>query len=364
MSGAPVILAAACTFPSGPTIALADAAVRAQLSLLQRHPDYLDQAGERCRGSFFPLDLPFDAGRWGVLAKAVLDQLANSLGDSLPSRGRPRPCALWLVLPDVDNRPGMPADLLQTVTSNVQEGPFRWERVVQCPGGHAAGIAALHEASGYLRAHPQSLVVVLGVESGLAREAMFWLDMQSLLHGTRSVHRGETRTQPYGRVPGEGAAAVALTASIEPGTGWARLLGTGIADEPAIHASGDVCIGAGLSRAARDAIDLAASYGPDPIGSIMADLNGEPYRADQFGFTAMRLSRRLAPQWRRSVPALASGDLNAASSVAHVALAAYAARSQPGSSPQLILASSDDPLRAAAVVGAFDLIPKLQEACA
>lgn len=361
MSSAPVIAAAACTFPSGPTLELADAAVRAQLSLLQRHPEYIDQAGEHCRGSFFPIDAPFDAARWASLARASLEQLAMSMEQSLPSVVQQRPCVLWLVLPDATKRLGMPDGLVETVMRGVQEGPFRWEHVVPHTGGHAAGIAALREASDYLSTRPDTLAVVLGVESGLSREAMMWLDMQSLLHGARHGHQTRIHPEPYGRIPGEGAAAVALTGFVPRSNGWARLLGTGIAEEPVTHASDGVCTGAGLTRAARGAIEQAQGYGANQVSSITADLNGEPYRADQFGFTALRLSRFLAPQWQRTLPALASGDLNAASSVAHVALAAYTAKRQQQAAAQLVLASSDDPLRGAAVIGALDAVPKLQE---
>lgn len=361
MSAPPLIVGAACTFPSGSTLELADAAVRAQLSLLQRHPEYFDQAGEHCRGSFFPIESPFNTARWALLADAALEQLATSMKQSLRAELRRRQCSLWLVLPDVERRPGLPDGLPEAVTARVKDGPFTWERIATCTGGHAAGIRALCEAADYLTDRPDALAVVLGVESGLSRESMLWLDMQSLLHGARSGHQKRVHPQPYGRVPGEGAAAVALT-GIAPRTGvWGRLLGSAVADEPATYASAQVCTGAGLTLAARAAVKQARSHGVERISSVMADLNGEPYRADQFGFTTLRLARVLAPQWQRSLPALASGDMNAASSVAHVALAAYASRRQNTADAHLILASSDDPLRGAAVIGAPDSVPILQE---
>ncbi|WP_206958113.1 beta-ketoacyl synthase [Trinickia acidisoli] len=361
MNPAPVIAAAACTFPSGPTLELADAAVRAQLSLLQRHPEYIDQAGQHCRGSFFPIDAPFNAARWALLAKAALEQLTVSVEQALSSVVWRRPCVLWLVLPDADRRPGLPHDLVDTVMQSVQDEPFRWDRIVPYSGGHAAGLAALREASDYLSIQPEALAVVLGVESGLGREAMLWLDMQSLLHGARHGHQSRPQPESYGRIPGEGAAAVALTGRVPRGFGMARLLGASVAEEPITHASDGVCTGAGLTRAARTALEQAQGYGEGQVCSIITDLNGEPYRADQFGFTALRLSSFLAPQWQRSLPALASGDLNSASSVAHVALAAYTARKQPATARQLVLASSDDPLRGAVVIGAPDLVHNLQE---
>lgn len=361
MSASPLIVGAACTFPSGPTLELADAAVRAQLSLLQRHPEYFDQVGEYSRASFFPIKSPFDAARWALLADAALEQLAASMEQSLWAEVHHRPCSLWLVLPDATRRPGLPDGLSDAVMPRIKEGPFKWERIELCTGGHAAGIAALCEASAYLSARPDALAVVLGVESGLSRESMLWLDMQSLLHGARSGHQKRTHPEPYGRVPGEGAAAVALTGVAPRSVTWTGLLGAAIADEPATHASAQVCTGTGLTRAARDAVEQAQRHGLERLSSVMADLNGEPYRADQFGFAILRLVRVLSPQWQRSLPALASGDLNAASSVAHVALAAYASRRQKTADAHLILASSDDPLRGAAIIGAPCPVPDQQE---
>jgi len=203
---------------------------------------------------------------------------------------------------------------------------------------------------------------VLAVEAGLSREALYWLDLQGLLHGACVPHHGQLRQNPYGRVPGEGAAAIALSASAQYAPlSWARLLGCATADEAVTHASPQACTGQGLTQAARQAIDQARALSPAKVGHLIADLNGEPYRADQFGFTALRLGPSLSPDWQRSVPALASGDLHSASALAHVALAAYGQYRRPQTNHTLVLASSDDTLRAAAVLGASQPIQNLPE---
>jgi 3-oxoacyl-[acyl-carrier-protein] synthase-1 len=89
-----------------------------------------------------------------------------------------------------------------------------------------------------------------------------------------------------------------------------------------------------------------------PVASLTHDLSGEPYRADEYGFTALRLANRLSTDHQRRIPALASGDLGAASAVAHTALAAWACHRRPDGAAHLILASSDDPLRGAVVLQA------------
>jgi 3-oxoacyl-[acyl-carrier-protein] synthase-1 len=256
----------------------------------------------------------------------------------------------------------MPANLAEQVYTAIQHERWPWQRIGLASGGHAAGIGALVAASQALNATPHALAVILAVESGLSREALQWLDLQGLLHGANVPHHGHLRSNPYGRVPGEGAAAIALSASAQhAAASWARLLGCATAEEPITHTSPQPCTGRGLTHAAQQAIAQAHSHAPVQVGHLVADLNGEPYRADQFGFTALRLGRSLTPDWQRSVPALASGDLHSASAVAHVALAAYSQRQQPQATHTLVLASSDDALRGAAVLGASQPIRNLPE---
>lgn len=304
MNSTPVIVSASCIFPSGPRIELADTAVRAQLAQLQRHPDYVDGAGEPARGSFSwrtPIRLGA-VGRARARSTRASDGRSASAGhDSLQGRAR----WLWIVLPETAHRPGLPTDVVETVRASVQNVAGTWTEIVIRKGGHAAGVAAIEEAVERLDEDPGALAVVLGVESGLSHDALMWLDARSLLHGAHAAYRGRFRVEPYGRVPGEGAAAVALSGRLASGgIGWARLLGVARAYEPHTHDSGKVCVGAGLSQAVRAALEQGREFSADQIGWISVDLNGEPYRADQFGFTALRLANALARDGSASFPHL------------------------------------------------------------
>ena len=354
MSAVPVILAAACTFPSGPVIELADVAVHSSLSLLHRHPAYTDSSGSPVRVSFFPDESAFDASRWAMLLRNALDQSIVKL-DSMGVDRETHARFLWLVIPDPVGRPGLPPELLEKVLEAVREPPLTWQSVQVVSGGHAAGVAAIKRAVELVSSSPDALAVVAGVESGLSNEALTWLDLQSLLHGAQKPIREGFRSESNGRVPGEGAAALVLAAPSPRGpSGWASLLGCGVADEPITHAVPKPCIGAGLTQAARQALQQSKPHNGAPVGYVTVDLNGEAYRADQFGFTALRLSDALQPGWRRIVPALASGDLGSASAVAHVALAAYSLHQRPQNTNHLVLASSDDSLRGAVLLGAVE----------
>jgi 3-oxoacyl-[acyl-carrier-protein] synthase-1 len=354
---APFITAAACTFPSGPSVELADAAVRAQLSLLQHHPYYRDRCGLPVRVSRFPIDIPDEVARWCTLATAVLNEILVKLPDGGTLVNTP--CLLWLVLPDPALRPGIPIDLVERLTAAAQQVPLPWQRIEVVKGGHAAGAVALEQSVQALAAAPNAMAIVVGVESCFSSEAMMWLEYQFLLHGARQPHRGKSRVNPYGRVPGEGAAAIALTGrqQLDAPPAWASLLGVGLAEEPVTYDTPEPCIGMGLALAARRALEQAGKHTKALVGNITVDLNGEPYRADEFGFVALRLGKRLASDWQRHAPALVSGDLNSASAITHVALAAYAMHVRPQPAQHLVLASSDDPQRGAVLLGAAQPVP-------
>jgi len=356
------LLAASCCFPSGPTIALADAALRAQLSLTRRHPSYRDRAGVPARVSSFPdpdgrIEGRPDARRWGWLARHALAQLTTSLAPHWESL-LDRPRWLWLVLPD-EHRHGVPADLPAAIRHAMTQDLWPWSKVNVVRGGHAAGLLALEQARDALRAvslrtgEVQPLAVVLATDAATDAESLAWLDAQNLLHGAH-VHRpAGPRALAHGRVPGEGAAALALMGTSEASNlaapPSARVLGCSTGLEPTDRHGERPCVGAGLSAAARNAIAQAGSGRP-PIGLLFSDMNGEPYRADEFGFTALRLGPELREGWRRHTPALACGDLHGASGVANLAMAAYQLSKLSTAQGCLVLSSSDDPLRGAALL--------------
>lgn len=360
------IVGAACCFPSGPTIDLADVALRNRLCLTRAHPSYHDVTGAAVRLSYFPAESPaierFDAARWGLLARHALAQLTQTLWASRETFWR-SPRWLWVVLPD-KRRPGIPIGLSESVRASLGHELWEWERVSFVHGGHAAGLLALQQARKALMEFQPAgatsdppLAVVIAVESAIGVDALAWLDAQQLLHGAGITGAMDYRPQPHGRVPGEGSAAIALMVqSPEDGTAlapWARLAGCATAFEPTSEAEETgPCTGMGLSEAATEAV---AEGDVPPIAVVYTDLNGETVRSNEFGFATVRLGSRLVDGWARRQPALASGDLHCASSLTHVALSAYGIAHKSGDVPHLILASSDDSLRGAIVLTRSEL---------
>jgi len=334
-------------------MALANVAVQTGLSLVRQHPFYVDRCGFPVRASYFPeRTAGLGTDRWLALAKAALNDMISHLPDTgrTDSR-RQKPeldrVSLWIVLPESE-RPGVPHDVVSQLRNIKAANGTSWKWIEVVRGGHAAGVTAWIGASAALESGGASMAVVLGVDCYLAPEALMWLEEKRWLHGSRLPWRGEPRPNPYGRVPGEAAAAVALSRGPRD-SAWGRILGAETAFEPNTSSSLRPCTGGGLSEAARRAV-TGADLGKGQVQRIITDLNGEPYRADEYGFTALRLSDVLAENHPRVTPVLASGDVGAATAVLQLGLAAWEARAHPQVGIQLLLSSSDETLRGAVLV--------------
>ena len=366
---ATAIVGASCILPSGPSLPLADAALRVQMALPRRHPTWVDRCGFPVKGIFFSEPgLGFDERRWCALVELALAELAATLDANGVPRTTPMP--LWLVLPH-EARGGVPTGLVEALLAAVQCERFDWTQITVLRGGHAMGVHAFRQAAEAIK-RSDTLAVVLAVDSWLHPDALTSLEEANLLHGAHlRVGRGP-RPNPYGRVPGEGAAAVVLGPSVrsrasivdrrvQQPSPWAWLAAATLAEEELPPGSTEPCIGMGLTHAAQEVLRVSGNAA-GLIGRISTDSNGEPYRADELGFTTVRLAGALAPGWKRTEQALVSGDIGTASAVSQLALAAYRMRARsardyhaPESLRQLILCSSDDSLRAAMVLDAPEL---------
>jgi len=338
------IAAAGCVFASGPGLALARIALVTGTSLHRRHPFFVDRCGEAVPVSYFPRQPGTDELQpWVVLARSALLDLQAQLPP--PAAAACPGGRLMLVLPPA-GRPGVPGQLAERLCDALRHRGLAFESVEVLEGGHAAAVFAVERAA---RSLGTAGVTVLAVDSWLHAKALRWLESQDLLHGAGKPYGGAVHRNPYGRIPGEAAAAVLL--SQQPG-GWCRLVGLGLADEPVLRTDARPCTGQGWTQAAQQALQhLPAGRS---VARVFCDLNGEPYRADSFGFTCLRVADRLAPGWQPVTPALVSGDVGCATSLLQMALSAGSLRRADTEPPipeaHLLLASSDDRLRSAVVL--------------
>ena len=209
----------------------------------------------------------------------------------------------------------------------------------QSLSGHAAGVELLAEASALLSSGEAQSCIVAGVDSYLSADRLALLDEGYRLKSARNVD---------GFCPGEAAAAVLLEGPRQRRSGAPRatIAAIGLGLEPEPLASEKVSTGAGLCEALRGA--LPADKSPD---FLLCDLNGESYRAFEWGIAQARLGARLEGVGRAVMPARSVGDVGAATGplLITVAVEAFSRGWAPGEEA-LIFTASEGSLRGAARV--------------
>jgi 3-oxoacyl-[acyl-carrier-protein] synthase I len=283
------------------------AAVRAGISSFGEHPYMIDTAGEPMRVAMAPwLDITCDGvARFEALLLPAIEQallpLATAGGEQLR-------VALALGLPA--GRPGIPRDLEDHLRMRIAQEFSNWfSAVAVLPVGHAAGFLGVHAAHRWILDGEFDACVVSGVDSYLAPETLDWLEENEQLHGAGSLNNA------WGFIPGEGAGAVLLlsaeaTEQLEL-LPLARVIGAGAGQEPNRIKTPTVCIGEGLTAAFREA--LSGLPPGEKVTDIFCDLNGEPYRADEFGFATLRTNESFLSAADFVAPADCWGDVSAAS---------------------------------------------------
>jgi 3-oxoacyl-[acyl-carrier-protein] synthase-1 len=293
------------------------AAVRAGITGFVQHPHLVDSIGEPIRLAMAPwLDVEMPAiSRFTELLWPAIDQALVPL-DAAAEGAR---LALALALPA--GRPGVPGDLeqvLRTQLARRYEG--RFAAIALFPHGHAAGLIALDAACAKLAQGAFDACVVAGVDSWVNADALDWLD------GCEQIHGAGPLNNAWGFIPGEGAGALLIVGeafvSRLGSAPLVRVLTTGRGLEANRIKTETICIGEGLTSALREAIGGVPSS--STISDVYCDMNGEPYRADEFGFAGVRVKERFQSLSDFVAPADCWGDVSAASGPLFVALAAIA----------------------------------------
>ncbi|WP_431103445.1 beta-ketoacyl synthase N-terminal-like domain-containing protein [Roseateles noduli] len=347
------VLAIGAFTPVGGDARSTAAAVRAGLCGFSEHAYMIDTAGEPMRvARVAGVD---DALRGAerlvaLLAPALTEALAGVLapgGAATAARdGRDGRIGVAIALPPA--RPGGPDAADDAVRALCRER--LGARLGPCQlfaSGHAGGFEALDQARAWLRGGQVDAVVVAGVDSYLAPETLEWLEAEEQLHGAGPLNNA------WGFIPGEAAGALLLARAGETaaGGGWADVLAVGLGRESKLNKSGEVCIGEGLTQALRRALDEMPAGGV--IDNVVCDMNGEAYRADEYGFCGLRVRDRLRDPTDFLAPADCWGDVGAAGLPLHLLLAASACRKGHAKGPLTLLwGSSDGGGRGAAVIRA------------
>lgn len=321
------------------------AAVRAGISGFTQHPFMIDTAGEPMRAAIAPwLDIGLQGiDRFEALLFPAVEEALSVLPGPPPSGSR---WALALALPSA--RPGLAPDLARELMARLtrrHKPLFSGAAVFEA--GHAAGLLGVHAAFTKLSQGTLDACVVAGVDSWLEPETLEWLEQNDQLHSAGPLNNA------WGFIPGEAGAALLLVSESAAGRmGLLPLgvvLGVGKAHEPKRIKTETVCIGEGLTEAFRAA--LATLPAGSKVSDIYCDMNGEPYRADEFGFTALRTKEHFESASDFVAPADCWGDVSAAGGLLHMMLACAAAHKGYAKGPLAFAwASAEMGERAAALV--------------
>jgi 3-oxoacyl-[acyl-carrier-protein] synthase I len=342
-----MVAGGACT-SLGSTLPASAAAVRAGISSFQDHPFMVDSAGKPMVVGRAPYIAEDVAGCDRLLALA-LPAAGEALAVLTPFVRALRPVAVMLGMPP--RRPGcsraMEDELLQRFQQQLFESfPVGRVDVIAC--GHSAGLMALETAWETIRSGAADFCLIGGVDSYLEPETLEWLEESEQLHSAG------TENNAWGFVPGE-AAGFCLVASEAGARRWqldplGSISALAVTREPNVIKSDTVCLGHGLTAA----FEKAFGSPVEPVrqvDEIICDMNGEPYRAEEFGFATIRTHGYFVDSSAFQAPADCWGDVGAASGPLFLSLAAAAhAKGYATGTRTLAWTSSESGERAAAIL--------------
>ena len=245
-------------------------------------------------------------------------------------------------------RPGLPGDLESGLRSSISTR-FRdqFQVIATFPSGHAAGLLGMYAACAKMKEGAFDACVVAGVESYMAPESLEWLEQNDQVHGAGPLNNA------WGFIPGESAGAVLLAReSLVSRMGWeplGRVASVGRGFEQNRIKTETVCIGEGLTAAFREG--LAGLPLGAKVTDVFCDMNGEPYRADEFGFACLRTKEAFESASDFVAPADCWGDVSAASGPLGIVLSTIAhTKAYSNGRHAFIWASSESGERAAALL--------------
>jgi 3-oxoacyl-[acyl-carrier-protein] synthase I len=289
----------ACT-TIGKTAPESAASARAGVKRFVQHPHIIDHLGKPlvvALASYIPKGLTW-LDRLTALAAPALREACEPLSRVIK---RPPRVPLFVGLPA--ERPTLTGSWWEPLIYSLREAAPLHVAVSDVnvfPCGHAGGLLAMEAACQRIKRGDAELALAGGCECYLARQTLSWLD---------TTDRLKRKGQRFGFIPGE-AAGFCLLASERAATRrelpvMARVRGIGVSREES-----PVNTGLGLTRAICDA--LAGLSRAEKIDAVLCDQNGERWRADERGFTLLRLGKYFADMSAFKTPARWYGDVGAA----------------------------------------------------
>ncbi|RYZ41455.1 MAG: hypothetical protein EOO71_11925 [Myxococcaceae bacterium] len=288
-------------------------------------------------------------GRWLRLARACVADLLHQ--GALPDATHAafwRATGLRVVVPHLlDDRFGGDANDASASTEPVRLAylqpllgalhlPIEERNVdILCLGSTGA-IQSIQEASRWLQARGLDRVLVIAADSYCDPLTLEWL---------AGARRLKTPENPVGLMPGEAGACFLLEAAAsarrrKPAMCF-PIASAAVRIEQHHLFSRKPNTGVALAEALEETLVGAALEVPF-AGSIVSDLNGENWRANEWGYARLRLESRLAAGLHLMLPALSLGDTGAASGAGGVCVAARALARGYARGAQILVVSSSE----------------------
>lgn len=284
--------------------------------------------------------------RWLQLAALALQDLARSANLPGPEDTRFWSATLcyvvvpvldvprFLVEPACDTGDAVTARFVHPLHARVAPF-FSLARAVTWCRGRVGALEAVQRAAEHFRQREHERVVVLAVDSLTDDSALAWLAEQDRL---------KHDDNPVGLSPGEGAAAFMLeapwSARARGAMVLAHIVAAATAQEPRALMSGHRSQGEALAR-----VVAAALGGPGGLpyaAEVIADLNGETWRAEEYGHARVRVPRSTWEGDAVELPATSVGDLGAAMTALQLVLACRSLHRGYASTDRVLLTTSDE----------------------
>lgn len=171
------------------------------------------------------------------------------------------------------------------------------------------------------------------------------------------MHGAGELNNAWGFIPGEASCALMLAradhAAARQAPVFGVVLGSGRAVERNSIKTNSVCVGEGLTKAISDALQGLPEAAL--VSDVYCDLNGEPYRSDEYGFTALRVGTRMEAAADFTTAADCWGDVGAAGGALNVAYACTRLTNGLAAGPYaLVWASAENGERAGLLLSGAD----------
>lgn len=343
-------IGAACA--AGIGIAAISAALRGTVNAFALEPSFpcMTDGAPMMLASAEPLDihLPWQ-DRLDWLVDQALAPLSHSLELLAAAAWGSTPPQLPLLLSLPPPRPAVPPDTAMQLVRRIIGAlplPVDRGRSVMVRSGHDGALCCLGVAADLLAVEQPAAVIVGGVDSWIAIDA---------LHELEAQRRLKSATAPKGIVPGEGAAFLLLVNdALATRVGLHSsvvVLAQARAVEPNPWYEQRPCLAEGLTTALRSL--LARPEHRARTDLTLGDLNGEPWRAQEWAFAYLRTQALHSEPLNLWHPADLWGDTGAAAGALLTALAAYELSRDPLLERAVLWCACDvTPYRSAALLAA------------